>query len=83
MSFRNSGWVTPELAALGRIVANFAELEWSADRLLSGFSPDPVAILVTAGESIRWKLNKLSAIALEALADPQASSTLLDWVTHG
>lgn len=81
MSDRHGGWGEPELAALGRIVTNFAELEWCADRLLAGFiSPADVAILVAAGESIRWKLDKLSAIASEALADPLASSTLLGWV---
>ena len=60
---------------------NFAELEWRADQLLAGFiRPADVAILLTAGESIRWKLDKLSAIASEVLADPQAKSTLLGWI---
>jgi hypothetical protein len=75
------GWSDAELAALGGIVANFAELEWCADQLPAGFiQPADVAILVTAGENIRWKLDKLSAIASEILADPQAKSTLLNWI---
>lgn len=81
MSDRPDGWGDAELAALGRIVANFAELEWCADRLLAGFiNPPDAAIILTAGESIGWKLDKLSAIAVGALADLQASSTLLTWV---
>lgn len=75
------GWGDAELAALGKIVANFAELEWCADRLLAGFvSPANVAILLTAGENIRWKLDKLSAIATEVLADLQAKTTLQGWI---
>jgi hypothetical protein len=81
MSDRPDGWGDAELTALGRIVANFTELDWWADRLLAGFiNPRDVAIILTAGENIRWKLDKLSAIAGEALADPQASSTVLAWV---
>jgi hypothetical protein len=81
MGNRPNGWGDAELAALGRIAANFTELDWYADRLLAGFiSSYNVAVILTAGENIRWKLEKLSAIAVEALADPQASSTLLAWV---
>jgi hypothetical protein len=37
MRDRAEGWGDAELAALGRIAANFAELDWQADRLLAGF----------------------------------------------
>ncbi len=81
MSDRAEGWGDAELAALGRIAANFAELDWYAGRLLAGFiSPRDVAAILTAGADLRWTLEKLSVIATEALGDPLASSTLLDWV---
>ena len=81
MSDRLDGWEDAELEALGRIAANFAELDWYAGRLLAGFiSPCDVAAILTAGADLRWTLEKLSVIAAEALGDPLASSTLLAWV---
>jgi hypothetical protein len=81
MSDRPDGWGDAELAALGRVAANFTELDWCAGRLLAGFiSPPGVAAILTAGADFRWTLEKLSVIAAEALRDPLASSTLLAWV---
>ncbi|HUZ51686.1 MAG TPA: hypothetical protein VMU94_04065 [Streptosporangiaceae bacterium] len=81
MSDSADGWEDAELAALGRIAANFAELDWQAGRMLAGFiSPRDVAAILTAGADLRWTLEKLSVIAAEALGDPLASSTLLAWV---
>jgi hypothetical protein len=81
MSNGAEGWGDAELAALGRVAANFAELDWQAGRLLAGFiSPRDVAFIMTAGADFRWTLEKLSVIAEEALADLQARATLLDWV---
>ena len=81
MSDTVEGWGDAELAALGKVAANFAELEWQAGRLLAGFiSPASIAVILTAGEDFRWKLDKLSVIAVEALGDPLASSALQDWV---
>jgi hypothetical protein len=75
------GWGDAELAALGKVAANFAELEWQASRLLAGFiSPAGIAVILTVGEDFRWKLDKLSVIAAEALGDQLASSGLQDWV---
>lgn len=37
MSDGAEGWGDAELAALGRIAANFTELDWQASRLLAGF----------------------------------------------
>jgi hypothetical protein len=81
MSGGAEGWEDAELAALGRVAANFAELDWQAGRLLAGFiGPRHVAFIVTAGADFRWTLEKLSVIAEEALADPQARAALLGWV---
>lgn len=81
MSDRARGWADAEFAALGRIAANFAELDWQASRLLAGFiSSCDVAAILTAGADLRWKLEKLSVIAVEALGNPLASSGLLAWV---
>lgn len=79
MSDGPDGWGDAELAALGKIAANFTELDWYAGRLLAGFiGPRDIATIVTAGADIRWTLEKLSAIAAETLGDP-ASSALLNW----
>jgi hypothetical protein len=81
MSGGAEGWEDAELAALGRVAANFAELNWQAGRLLAGFiGPRHVAFIVTAGADFRWTLEKLSVITEEALADPQARAALLGWV---
>lgn len=81
MRDRPDGWGDAELQALGRIAANFAELDWHAGRLLAGFiSPRDVAVIVTAGADLRWTLEKLSVIAAEALGDQPAGPALLDWV---
>lgn len=42
--------------------------------------PHDVAFIVTAGEDLRWLLDKLSVIAAEAPGDPQAGVALQDWV---
>jgi hypothetical protein len=44
---------------------------------LSG--PRDVAFILTAGADLRWTLEKLSAIAGEALEDQEARSALLAW----
>ena len=49
--------------------------------MLAGFiSPRDVAFILTAGEDLRWLLDKLSVIAAEALGDLQARAALQDWV---
>lgn len=81
MSEQADGWGDAELAALGRITVNFAELDRQAGLLLAGFiRPGNVAIIVTAGAELRWTLEKLAVIATEALQDTQARQALLDWV---
>ena len=81
MSEQAGGWGDAELAALGSITVNFAELDRQAGLLLAGFiRPGDVAIIVTAGADLRWTLEKLAVIATEALQDPLARQALLDWV---
>ena len=81
MSDTVEGWEDAELAALGRVAVSFTELEWQAGRLLDGFiSPQDVAFILTAGEDLRWILDKLSVIAAETLGDPLAGPALQDWV---
>lgn len=80
MNDRPDGWEDAELAALGAIVANFADLDWQAGRLLGGFiRPLDVAFILTAGADLRWTLEKLSVIAREALEGQEAGSALLAW----
>lgn len=81
MSDKPDGWRDAELAALGAIVVNFADLDWYAGRLLGGFiRPRDVAFIMTAGADLRWSLEKLSVIAGEALEDQEARAALLAWV---
>lgn len=81
MSDQADGWGDAELAALGSITVNFAELDRQAGLLLAGFiRPSDVAVIVTAGADLRWTLEKLAVIAAEALGDPLARQGLLDWV---
>ena len=81
MSDRRIDWADVELAALGRIIVYVAELEWYAEHLLQGFiEPDGIAVLMTVGENITWKLDKLSAIAKETLTNSEVKACLLDWV---
>ncbi len=69
-----------ELQAIGRIVINFADLDFAAGHLLDGFISGDIAALLVAGEDIRWKLDMLAVIADEILNDERASGLLRDWV---
>jgi hypothetical protein len=81
MSDRPDGWGNAQLAALGTIVVNFADLDWYAGRLLGGFiRPGGIAAILTAGEELRWKLEKLSVIADQTLGDQEAGSDLRTWI---
>lgn len=76
-----NGWGEAEFAALGKIAFNFTELEYCVDYLLSGFFKDNlVATVIVSGESMSWKLDKLSVLATGALKDTAAGKSLLDWV---
>lgn len=84
MSDGPDGWTSAELEALGAIVANFADLDWYAGRLLSGFiRPRDIADVLITGETLRWKLEKLSVIAGEVLGGQDAGKVLLAWVKAG
>jgi hypothetical protein len=76
-----NGWHDAEFAALGKIVVRFQQLDWCAEHMLKGFiTPENVGILMCAGENTSWKLDKLAAVASEAVTVPEARTSLLTWV---
>ena len=73
------GWGEEELAALGKIVLNFAALDTLAGVMVEGFLEErQVASVLVAGEPTLWKLEKLSVLAGELLHEPYRQS-VLDW----
>jgi len=69
-----------ELHAMGKIVINFADLDFAAGHLLEGFIGGEVATVLVAGEDIRWKLDKLAVITDEIVSDERAAQSLRDWM---
>lgn len=60
---------------------NFAALDWCAERLLAGFVDDDlVATTLVTGENFSWKLDKLSTISTELLAEKTVFEDLCKWV---
>lgn len=77
-------WGDPEITALGSIALNFAAFEHVTDVLLRGFiQPRRMGTILTAGENIAWKLDKLGKLGVtgeELLASTEVRQEMEDWI---